>query len=148
MALGLTSSNRIKYLIDRDFQMSSVRMALFFTLFVAVIGMGLAYRALWVTVEKLNLANSDVLEVFLQTVSTFTLLELLVLLPVVVASVIYLSHRIAGPLVRIEKELKRISEGNFDVDINLRKHDELRALADNVNFMTKGLRKLSKEGRI
>ena len=148
MALGLTSSNRIKYLIDRDFQMSSVRMALFFTLFVAVIGMGLAYRALWVTVEKLNLANSDVLEVFLQTVSTFTLLELLVLLPVVVASVIYLSQTIAGPLVRIEKELKRISEGNFDVDINLRKHDELRALADNVNFMTKGLRKLSKEGRI
>lgn len=139
---------RIRYLTHDNFQMNSVRIVLFFTMFIAIIGMGLSYRAVWVTVQKLGLENSDVLELFLQTVSFLTLFELLVLLPVVIVSVIYLTHRIAGPLVRIEKELHHIGEGNFDIRLNLRKNDELKALAGVINEMADGLRRLTKEGRL
>lgn len=139
---------RIRYLTHDNFQMNSVRIMLFFTMFIAIVGMGLAYRAVWVTVQKLGLERYDVLELFLQTVSFLTLFELLVLLPVVIVSVIYLTHRIAGPLVRIEKELHHIGEGNFDIRLNLRKNDELKALASVVNDMANGLRRISKEGRL
>ncbi len=139
---------RIRYLTHDNFQMNSVRIMLFFTMFIAIVGMGLSYRAVWVTVQKLSLESSDVLEIFLQTVSFLTLFELLVLLPVVIVSVIYLTHRIAGPLVRIEKELHHIGEGNFDIRLNLRKNDELKALAGVVNQMADGLRRISKEGRL
>lgn len=136
---------RIRYLIRNEFQLNSVRMILFFTVFVAIIGMGLAYRAVWVTVQKLGIVQYDVLEVFLPTISLLTLFELLALLPVVIVSVVYFTHKIAGPLVRIERELHNIAEGNFNIKINLRKDDELKHLASVVNHMADGLKKLSKE---
>ena len=44
-----------------------------------------------------------------------------------------LSHRIAGPLYRLEKELNDRIEGNKSGPIQLREKDELRALADKIN---------------
>ncbi|MBM3252630.1 MAG: HAMP domain-containing protein [Candidatus Omnitrophica bacterium] len=139
---------RTRYLIHNEFQMDSVRIVLFFTIFVAIIGMGLAYRGVWLTVQKLGLEKYDVLELFLQTVSFLILFELLILLPVVVVSVIYLTHRIVGPLVRIEKELHHLAEGNFDIKLSLRKSDELKTLASVINRIAEGLRKLTKESKL
>jgi len=44
-----------------------------------------------------------------------------------------LSHRIAGPLYRLEKELNERIEGNKSGPIQLREKDELKALADKIN---------------
>ncbi len=44
-----------------------------------------------------------------------------------------LSHRIAGPLYRLEKELDDRIEGQKKGPIRLREKDELKALADKIN---------------
>ena len=44
-----------------------------------------------------------------------------------------LSHRIAGPLYRLEKELNERIEGRKSGPIQLREKDELKALADKIN---------------
>ncbi len=44
-----------------------------------------------------------------------------------------LSHRIAGPLYRLEKELNERIEGKKSGPIQLREKDELKALADKIN---------------
>jgi len=47
---------------------------------------------------------------------------------------IVLSHRFAGPLERLERELKEISEGKRHKHrITLRKHDDIRPIADAIN---------------
>lgn len=47
---------------------------------------------------------------------------------------IILSHRFAGPLERLEKELKDISEGKRHKHrITLRKHDDVKPIADAIN---------------
>lgn len=47
---------------------------------------------------------------------------------------IVLSHRFAGPLERLEKELKRIScHGDYKSRVKLRKNDDIRAIADEIN---------------
>jgi nitrogen fixation/metabolism regulation signal transduction histidine kinase len=48
-----------------------------------------------------------------------------------------LSHRIAGPLYRLEKELNDRIEGKKSGPIQLREKDELRVLADKINRLIK-----------
>jgi len=58
---------------------------------------------------------------------------------VTVITVMYLSHRIAGPLFRIEKSLEEISSGNLGLKINLRATDEIQRMAGKINEMTSNL---------
>jgi len=58
-----------------------------------------------------------------------------------VISAILFSHKITGPLVRIKKCLRRISEGDRNFALKLRKHDELKDLADEINALAHKLKK-------
>lgn len=44
-----------------------------------------------------------------------------------------LSHRLAGPIDRLNREVKRITEGELKGRIRLRKNDALKGVADNIN---------------
>ena len=55
--------------------------------------------------------------------------------------VMYLSHRIAGPLFRIEKSAEEIGSGNLALKIRLRSTDEITRMADGLNEMTEKIRK-------
>ena len=57
----------------------------------------------------------------------------------VVASLLF-PHAIAGALHRIEKELPDIGKGDLRKEIEIRKGDELKDLADSINLMIAGLR--------
>lgn len=47
---------------------------------------------------------------------------------------VVLSHRFAGPMERVEKELKRIlDQRDYSKKINLRKQDDMRPTADLIN---------------
>lgn len=47
---------------------------------------------------------------------------------------VILSHRFAGPMERLEKELKRISEHcDYKCRLKLRKNDDLKVIADAMN---------------
>lgn len=50
------------------------------------------------------------------------------------------SHRIAGPVYRIEKSILDITKGDLALKIKLRKGDELTDLAEIINSMTENIR--------
>ena len=50
------------------------------------------------------------------------------------------SHRIVGPLYRLEKDLKEVSAGNLQTRFSLRKSDEMKSLAEGLNLMVEGLK--------
>lgn len=57
-----------------------------------------------------------------------------VLLLLLLAWGLLLSHRIAGPIYRLERELDRIArEGDFSVRLKLRRKDELGSIAGGIN---------------
>lgn len=65
----------------------------------------------------------------------------IVLVSIATAVVImYLSHRIAGPLYKIEKCVKEIGEGNLSLKINLRSTDEITEMANSLNEMTTNIK--------
>ena len=64
----------------------------------------------------------------------------LMLLPVALALTLYLSHTIAGPLVRIKRYLRLMAKGEFDLaPLVLRRFDELKDVADLINEITSKL---------
>jgi len=55
-------------------------------------------------------------------------------------TVMYLSHRIAGPLFNITKNLKTIGEGDLSLKIRLRATDEIKRMAEAINASNEGIR--------
>ena len=58
-----------------------------------------------------------------------------------IAVTLFTSHRIAGPLYRIDKDLKQVMSGDLTMRFNLRKGDEIKALAADLDQMTTAFRK-------
>ncbi len=52
---------------------------------------------------------------------------------------LYISHKIAGPIFRFEKELGNIGNGDLTSKINLRENDQITDMADSINTMVSSL---------
>jgi methyl-accepting chemotaxis protein len=52
---------------------------------------------------------------------------------------LYASHKIAGPIYRIEKDLEKVMLGDLRVKFNLRKKDQLQALATMIEALVANL---------
>jgi methyl-accepting chemotaxis protein len=59
------------------------------------------------------------------------------LLGVIIA--IFLTHRFAGPIYRLEQSVQKMSDGDLTFDIMLRKYDEGQELAQALNGFKEGL---------
>ncbi|MFC1590500.1 HAMP domain-containing protein [Candidatus Omnitrophota bacterium] len=68
-----------------------------------------------------------------KTVNIRILMSLVLVSPFVCLIGLFLSHRIAGPLFRIERSLGEIGKGDYTKRIVLRKKDELKSLAESIN---------------
>jgi methyl-accepting chemotaxis protein len=53
---------------------------------------------------------------------------------------IFVSHGVAGPVYRFKKVLAEVSAGNLNINIKLRKYDDLQDLADAMNAVIAELR--------
>jgi methyl-accepting chemotaxis protein len=54
--------------------------------------------------------------------------------------ILFVSHKIAGPVSRMEINIKKFGEGNLSVNFATRKDDEFRLLAANLNQMAVNIR--------
>lgn len=76
--------------------------------------------------------------------SSYSILILgLITAAIAVISVLF-SHRIAGPLYRLEKSLEAIASGDLTVNTRFRGMDQLSALADELNTMVRSLNHTSR----
>jgi methyl-accepting chemotaxis protein len=66
-------------------------------------------------------------------VNIIMLVSLPIALFIIWLAALELSHRIAGPIFRLEKELDARITGNKSGPIKLRESDELKSLADKIN---------------
>lgn len=65
--------------------------------------------------------------------SFFVIVSGAVVVTLVSWRVLILSHRLAGPIYRLEKDLQDIARGNFSMRIKFRKKDELKSIAEGIN---------------
>ncbi len=53
---------------------------------------------------------------------------------------VFISHKVAGPLFRLKKSLIKVTQGDLNVVIKLRKWDDLKDLAEHINTLIEELR--------
>ncbi|MCD6298210.1 MAG: methyl-accepting chemotaxis protein [Deltaproteobacteria bacterium] len=67
------------------------------------------------------------------------IITLILILLATITVVLFISHKIAGPMFRFEKELKEIGQGNLTKSIRLRNKDQITDMATDLNSMTASL---------
>jgi len=132
---------RKNYLISKAFQFRYAGIILFVMFFVSwVTGYTIYYTGWLLMGEKLaNVYPQGRLMSIMSTINTTLLIRLFLITPIVILVSILLSHRIAGPIYRIQKYLKEVAKGDLSARLHLRKDDELQEFAACVNEMTDDL---------
>jgi len=137
--MGNEQSIRKKILINKKFQFKYAAMIVG-TLFVMVV---LVEWDIFYTMKTI-LPKVFFMEEIRQDLTAFHLLlavKSLVFMVLVAFISVYFSHRIAGPIYRLEKDLlTMINEGDLTKQFRLREKDELKELAEALNTMTANLR--------
>jgi len=131
---------RRRYLVNPPFQYRMVGVMLLLLLLQAVAALTSVYLALWVTLRTFGQTHEPLAVAQLSTVGILVTLEMLLLSAFVIWVGIRLTHKVAGPMVRINAALQQMAQGNFDIHIKLRKGDALVELAEAINHLADSLR--------
>ncbi|MCM8819141.1 MAG: hypothetical protein NC915_06685 [Candidatus Omnitrophica bacterium] len=130
---------RKRYLINKPVQFIFSGISIYFIILVIMLVTGLTYYITLNTIlSQLELENKliNAYEI-ITTINSILIKRLGILCLLFLLVVFYFEirflHRIAGPLYRIEKVLKDLSEGKNVEKIKLRKKDFYKSLAETVN---------------
>ncbi|MBI5586942.1 MAG: methyl-accepting chemotaxis protein [Deltaproteobacteria bacterium] len=90
--------------------------------------------------RAIYLINDLKIRIFPLIFASFYSIFILVVITTAIAviSVLY-SHKIAGPIYRLEKNLELIGSGDLTVNTRFRRTDQLFVLADEINAMVRSL---------
>ena len=95
--------------------------------------------ALFKETEALSQRQREIFEDILTRTNQRLAWKLVLLVIVITGGTLFVSHRIAGPLYRIDQCLKKITEGDLSVRGHLRKGDQAVEIMQSFNTMAEGL---------
>jgi methyl-accepting chemotaxis protein len=133
---------RLRYFVSAKYQLKYIgTILLFMFLAVAVSTYTVYFTGMTIFAEKLSNVYPQARVVpLLNMVNYRILLNILFLIPIVAFISMYLSHKIAGPIYRLERYLTDMAAGQLMVHVKLRKGDEFGSLAAKINNVTDSLR--------
>ncbi|MFA5271908.1 MAG: hypothetical protein WC412_06190 [Candidatus Omnitrophota bacterium] len=134
------NNQRRNYFIDKTFQ---AKFILKFCVIVIVASLAIGGLLLLLASNSTTVAIENT-KVTVKTTADFIFPFLIQTLLVVTAfsaiSVVFLtlfvSHKIAGPLYRLKKEIEKVSEGNLAANFQIRTNDQLKNLAMSLTTMS------------
>jgi len=131
---------RRQLLVNPALQYQFIGVMLFVLLLLTIAALGGVYFALWLILRTYQLAEDPIAVAQFTTVGLVITFEMLVIAPLVVWIGLRMTHRVAGPLVRINAVLQRMAAGDYSQHITLRKGDSMVELAEAINALSSSLR--------
>jgi methyl-accepting chemotaxis protein len=133
---------RTQYLVAKKFQLKYAGTILLLVSMTAVMCSYVIYYTMMLTMgDKLaNVYPQGRLISIVNMVNLRILFSMLLISPIVVMIGIYLSHKIAGPIYRIERFLASMAEGDLSKPLTLRRNDELMSLASGINIVLNSMK--------
>ncbi|MEW6101567.1 MAG: hypothetical protein AB1481_04660 [Candidatus Omnitrophota bacterium] len=132
----MEKNRRRNYFIKRKFQVNFILK--FCTLIVigsflsTVIIYLLTGKTLTTVFENSRLVIKSTADFILPATLLSSALVVIIIGAFTILITLFSSHRIAGPLYRMEKDIQELSSGNLKIKFSLRDSDELKALAENL----------------
>lgn len=118
------------------------------TMLLVAFGVGwVIYYTTWNKIETTPDLTIDKLAGIFDEVNRLLFRWILVFLLTIAILSILVSHKIAGPVFRLEQTTRLIAKGDLTQSVKLRHGDELRDLQDAFNTMSESLRKMVAKDR-
>ena len=137
------SYKRRQVFIKKEYQFKFIAKFCFILLISGTISTGLvtllSRGTLTTSFEHGRLTVTNTASAILPTVILTNIVTLAIVTLIAVLTVLYLSHKIAGPMFRLEKDMSAVKEGDLTLRVFLRKKDQFTALSESFNNMTAGL---------
>jgi methyl-accepting chemotaxis protein len=125
--------------MDLQFKYSLI---LIFTMFIEMIIVGLALLYVF-SQPKPDIPGANIYFIYK---AVLAIIVFMTLCNITVG--VYLSHKVAGPLFRFVMCTREVANGNFKIQVNLRKGDEMRELETAFNDMTERIRGVIRDERV
>ena len=102
------------------------------------------YFSCWsaITAAGDNVQTTAVISQILSNINLIMLFEIPLLLVLATFIGIVLSHKIAGPVFRLQKVARDVSQGDLTTSVNLRRDDELQNLSSAFNSVIDNMQRL------
>lgn len=126
---------RTNYIIKGKLQLKYITVTLIIMLLASIITGVTIYQTGWPLMEERleKVYPQYKLTPIMKTIREKLILNLILMTPVIIILSIFLSHKIAGPIYRLETDIEELSKGNLRKRVRLRKGDELKTIADQIN---------------
>ncbi|MCD6423844.1 MAG: methyl-accepting chemotaxis protein [Elusimicrobia bacterium] len=134
---------RRQMIVKKELQLKLAAIQAFSMILVALTCL-ITYRML-INYLEINLPPSVELVDFISNISRTLAMQLIVLLVIGILISILVSHRIVGPVYRLEKDIEAVIsdiDKNVSLRVKVRKGDEILSLVDAVNKLLDKLEKI------
>lgn len=135
-------SRRKNYLVLTKYQLKYIALIMLFMLLtMAVCIVTVYFSGMAIFAAKLSsVYPQSRIAPLINMVNFRVFANIMLVIPVVGVIGVFLSHKLAGPILRVESYLSEMASGKLTARIKVRKGDELVSLADRVNDLTDSLR--------
>lgn len=137
-------NKRKNYFIKKDFQKKFILKFCALVVLGSVISGAILYLLSRGTVTtafvNARLSIITTADYILPALIGSSLITIILITLATVVVVMYLSHRIAGPLFKIERSTQEFGKGNLNLKINLRSTDQIKETADCFNQMAENIK--------
>jgi len=134
---------RKQYFIKKGFQFKFIFKFCVIVIIGALISTGVLFLSskdtLTSSFQQSRLVIKNTASAILPAVIYTNLITLILITAATIAVTLFISHKLAGPMFRFEKELKGITGGDLTKKIILREKDQITDMADSLNMMIAGL---------
>lgn len=138
MTISRPRNRRRKYFIKKEFQTRFISRFCLPVIFTALIAAIVIYRfsgqSVVTVFENSRLMIKPGTEFIMPGLILSTLISIILVGIATMVIMFFASHRIAGPLYKVEKSLERMANGDLSFDIHFRRRDEVKKLADAFNM--------------
>ena len=138
----MTKYKRHTYIIKTGLQLRYMGILTACMLTVAISVGWIIYHTSWKQIVNTPDLSIDKLYLIFENVNNQLLWWILGFVAIIAVISIFVSHKIAGPVYRLEESTKLIASGDLTHRVHLRQGDELGDLQDAFNEMTESLSKM------
>ncbi len=130
-------SKRKQIIVKRTLQLKYAATVLIAMLVTAVtVGADFYIRVYGLMKDFLKDLPAHNIEHLMMNMNQLMYAKIIVLLVIALVISVYVSHKFAGPIVNIEKNIAQVAEGDLSRKVYFRTGDDLKHLADYFNYMT------------
>jgi methyl-accepting chemotaxis protein len=130
----------VKMEFQRDFILKFCAIIIFSALVISAIVYILSMSSATTVFENSRLEIKRTADFILPLLILSSLVAIIAAGAVTIIVTLFISHRIAGPLYRMEKDIADVTNGNLGLNIRVREKDELQNLAKSLDQMVKSIR--------